>query len=84
MSKDGWIEVYRTGEELQMELVRGLLTTNGIPVTVQTEGAKELGFILGSRANGTLILRVPPDQAELALELLGAPLLEEEPEEDEK
>lgn len=78
MSKDEWVEVYRTGEDMQMELVRGLLTTNGIPVTVHTEGAKELGVILGARANGTLILRVPPDKAELALELLGAPLLEEE------
>jgi hypothetical protein len=84
MSKDGWIEVYRTGEELQMELVRGLLTTSGIPVTVQAEGAKGIGVILGARANGTLILRVPPDKAELALDLLGAPLLEEEPEDEEK
>lgn len=74
-----WVEVYRTGEDFQMEFIRGLLTTNGIPVVVERKGFKDMPIILGVSASGELILKVPPDREEEALALLEAPI-EEEPE----
>ena len=70
MSTGDWVQVFETGDDLQMEFVRGLLTTNGIPVVVQRTGAKEMGIIFGAAATGSLILRVPPDLEQQALELL--------------
>lgn len=81
MSTDNWVEVYETGDDLQMEFVRGLLTTNGIPVVVHRTGAKEMGMIFGAAATGSLRLRVPPDLVETARELLESGP-DEEPEEE--
>ncbi|HYF91907.1 MAG TPA: DUF2007 domain-containing protein [Symbiobacteriaceae bacterium] len=79
MTAENWVEVYETGDDLQMELIRGLLTTNGIPVVVQRTGAKEMGFYFGAAANGSLIVRVPPELADTARALLesGAEVPEE-------
>lgn len=67
-----WVEVYNTGDDLQMEFVRGLLTTSGIPVVVQAKGAKALPVILGVTANGSYILKVPPEWQDVAKDLLNA------------
>ncbi|HLN65379.1 MAG TPA: DUF2007 domain-containing protein [Symbiobacteriaceae bacterium] len=67
-----WVEVYNTGDDLQMEFVRGLLTTSGIPVVVQAKGAKALPVILGVTANGSYILKVPPELEDVARDLLNA------------
>ncbi|MDF2629379.1 MAG: hypothetical protein K0R39_3210 [Symbiobacteriaceae bacterium] len=70
MSTTDWVQVFETGDDLQMEFVRGLLTTNGVPVVVQRTGAKDLGMIFGAAATGSLILRVPPDLEQQARDLL--------------
>lgn len=72
MSTGDWVQVFETGDDLQMEFVRGLLTTNGIPVVVQRTGAKDMGMIFGAAANGSLILRVPPDLEQQAHDLLAS------------
>lgn len=68
-----WVEVFSTGDDLQMELVRGLLTTNGIQVHVQTKGAKAMPMIMGVSAHGSYILKVPPEWEDVARDLLKAP-----------
>lgn len=78
MSTENWVEIYETGEELQMEIVRGLLTTNGVPVVVHRTGLKEMGMIFGARANGSLKLLVPPDLVDTARDLLSAQVEAEE------
>ncbi|HYG57490.1 MAG TPA: DUF2007 domain-containing protein [Symbiobacteriaceae bacterium] len=69
-----WVEVFRTGEDFHMEFMRGLLTTNGIPVVVERQGFKDMPIILGVAAVGQLILKVPPDREREARELLEAPV----------
>lgn len=79
MTTENWVRVYETGDDLQMEFVRGLLTTNGVPVIVQRTGAKDMGMIFGAAATGSLILKVPPDMEETALGLIeSGPDTEEE------
>lgn len=74
-----WVEVFSTSEPMEAELVKGLLETNQIPVLIQARGQKALGFIFGSAAVGEFVLKVPPDLAELAGEILAAQFEEEEP-----
>lgn len=73
-----WVEVYQTNEDFQMEFIRGLLTTSGIPVVVERKGFKDMPIILGVAASGQLILKVPPDREEEARALLEAPVETEE------
>lgn len=67
-----WEEVFRTGEQVEAELVRGLLSTNGFPVVVEAKGLKSMPVIFGHAAYGELILKVPPDRWEEARALLEA------------
>lgn len=78
-SKESWEPVFRTHDQIEAELIRGLLTTNGFPVIVESKGQKAMAVIFGNAATGELILKVPPDLAEQALEFLAADI--EEPEE---
>jgi hypothetical protein len=68
-----WEEVYRTGDDFQMEFIRGLLKSAEIPVMVERKGAKDMPTIMGVASYGDYVLRVPPDQADFARELLAAP-----------
>lgn len=77
-----WVEVYSTTEPMEAELLKGLLETNQIPVLIQARGQKALGFIFGSAAVGEFLLKVPPDLADLAGELLAAQFEEAEPTEE--
>lgn len=78
MVRANWTEVFRTGDDVEAELVRALLEANGFPVVVEAKGQKAIPAIFGTTANGELILRVPPDMADQAIELLNAET-EEEP-----
>lgn len=75
-----WVVVLRTSDQVEAELVKGLLTTSGIPVVMEARGFKALAPILGHGAGGELLLKVPPDLAQLAKDLLEAET-EAEPEE---
>lgn len=75
-----WVVVLRTSDQVEAELVKGLLTTSGIPVVMEARGFKALAAILGHGAGGELLLKVPPDLAQLARDLLNAET-EAEPEE---
>lgn len=77
-SKEGWVEVFRTHDQMEAELIKGLLTTNGFPVVVQPKGAKTMPVIFGHSAPGQLVLTVPSELAEQARALLEAEV-EEEP-----
>lgn len=72
METASWEEVFRTQDQVEMELVRGLLITNGFLVVVEAKGLKSMPAIFGHASNGELILRVPPDMAEQAVALLQA------------
>lgn len=67
-----WEEIFRTGDDVEAEMVRGLLEMNGFPVVVESKGLKALPTIFGHAASGERILRVPPDMAEAAREFLAA------------
>lgn len=67
-----WVVVHRTPEQVELELVRGLLETNGIKVVVEAKGWKSMTVFFGQSALGEWLLKVPPDQAHLAEELLAA------------
>lgn len=73
MDQDGgWEIVFRTGDQVEAEIVRGLLTTSEIPVVVEAKGLKSMAVFFGHSASGELVLKVPPDMADLARELLAA------------
>lgn len=67
-----WEEVFATSDQVEAELVRGLLDTSGIPVVIEAKGLKAMPTYFGHAAYGELILKVPPDQVDLALALLAA------------
>jgi hypothetical protein len=67
-----WEEVFRTVAQVEMELIRGLLETSGFPVVVKATGLKSMPVIFGAAAYGEWILKVPPELAEQARELLAA------------
>jgi hypothetical protein len=72
-----WEAVFSTVSQVEAQIVRGLLETNGFTVLVRTTGLKQLAFIYGDAAIGEIILLVPPSQVDEALGLLSA---EPEPE----
>lgn len=72
-----WVEVFRTHDQMEAEFFKGLLQTNSIPVILEARGLKALPGIFGHAALGQLVLRVPPDLADLAEQLLAAPVQEE-------
>lgn len=67
-----WEVVFRTGNQVEAEIVRGLLTTSNIPVVVEAKGLKSMVTLFGNSASGELLLKVPPDLADLARDLLAA------------
>lgn len=67
-----WVEVYRTSEPLEAEFIKGLLTTGEIPVVIEAKGLKAMPYFFGHASSGELVVLVPPDQAELAREILAA------------
>ncbi|MGE5673084.1 MAG: DUF2007 domain-containing protein [Mycobacterium leprae] len=69
---DAWIEVFRTGDQVEAEVIRGLLQTNGFPVVVEAKGLKSMAVLLGHAAQGELIVKVPPDRADEARAMLAA------------
>lgn len=75
-----WEVVFRTHSDVEMELIKGLLTTNGFPVVVEASGAKSMATFFGHSANGELVIKVPPDLAEQAIAMLNAQV--EEPEQE--
>lgn len=77
MANADWEVVFTTSDQVEAEVVRGLLVTSGIEVVVVRRGLKAFETFLGATAAGTLELKVPPDRAEEA-----AALLEAAPEED--
>lgn len=81
MAQSDWEIVFQTGDQVEIEIVRGLLTTNGFPVVVERKGLKSMAFMFGESAIGEYLLRVPPDMADAAVELLAAKYVE--PGEDE-
>lgn len=79
MDKAGWEIVFSTGNQVEAELMRGLLVTSDIPVVMEATGLKAMPIFFGHAAVGDLVLKVPPDLAELAAQLLAAEI-EAEPE----
>ena len=52
MSNEDWVVVLHISGELQAELLRGLLESQGIPVRLSQEGAARVfGFTVGPMAN---------------------------------
>jgi len=68
-----WPVVFRTVDQVEAEFIRGLLETSGIPVIVEAKGLKSMAIFFGHSANGELLLKVPPDREDFALQLLAAP-----------
>lgn len=68
-----WPVVFRTVDQVEAELIRGLLVTSEIPVILEAKGLKSMATFFGHSANGELLIKVPPDLEELALQLLAAP-----------
>ncbi|HEY3367111.1 MAG TPA: DUF2007 domain-containing protein [Symbiobacteriaceae bacterium] len=73
-----WEIVFQTGDQVEIEIIRGLLTTNGFPVVVEKKGLKGMSFMFGESAIGEYLLKVPPNMVDAALALLSADI--EEPE----
>ncbi len=67
-----WEVVFETGEQVEAELVRGLLATSDIPVVMEYKGWKSMQTFFGAGAPGQLVLKVPPDHADLARELIAS------------
>lgn len=67
-----WPVVFETGDQIEAELIRGLLTSAEIPVVLSTSGLKTMAVFLGHSAPGRILLKVPPDQEALAREILSA------------
>ncbi|BAD40041.1 DUF2007 domain-containing protein [Symbiobacterium thermophilum] len=68
-----WVEVYKAPDHVEAELVRGLLEASGIPVVTEARGAQSLPFLLGpARVGGHISIRVPPEHAQAAREVLAA------------
>lgn len=68
-----WPVVFRTVDQVEAEFIRGLLVTSEIPVIVEAKGLKSMPIFFGHSANGELLIKVPPDREEFALQLLAAP-----------
>lgn len=68
-----WPVVFRTVDQVEAEFIRGLLVTSEIPVIVEAKGLKSMSIFFGHSANGELLIKVPPDREEFALQLLSAP-----------
>lgn len=75
-----WEVVFETGDQVEAELVRGLLATSDIPVVMEYKGLKSMQTFFGAGAPGQLQLKVPPDHADLARELLASQAEFTEPE----
>lgn len=67
-----WVPVLTTHDEMEAEFLKGLLEGAGVPVVLETRGFKGLPSVYGPNASGGTTLRVPPDQAEFARQLLAA------------
>jgi hypothetical protein len=78
MSGGDWPVVFSTGDQVEAEVVRGLLESSGIPVIAVRHGLKRFEPWLGATASGSIDLKVPPDRAEEAREILAAPPQDEE------
>lgn len=72
MSYAAWVEVFVTHDQMEMEMIKGLLTTNGFEVVVEAKGWKQMPVIFGHAATGELVIKVPPDKADAAIALLAA------------
>lgn len=72
MSYADWVEVFVTHDQIEMEMIKGLLTTNGFEVVVEARGWKQMPVIFGHAATGEYGLKVPPDKADAAVALLAA------------
>lgn len=67
-----WEVVFQTESQVEAEIIKGLLATGNIPVVVQPKGLKSMATIFGHSVGGQLLLKVPPDQADLARQLIAA------------
>ncbi len=65
--------VFRTSDQVEAEFIRGLLVTSEIPAVLEAKGFKSMAVFFGHSAIGELLIKVPPDLEELALQLLAAP-----------
>jgi len=68
-----WPVVFRTVDQVEAEFIRGLLETSDVPVVVEAKGLKSMTTFFGHSANGELLIKVPPDREDFALQLLAAP-----------
>lgn len=75
-----WEEVFRTPGQVEAELMKGLLATNGFSVVVEATGLKSMPVFFGHAAIGEFVLMVPSSQAEQARQLLAADV--EQPEDE--
>lgn len=72
MSEHEWEVVFTTGDQMEAQVVRGLLEVSGIQVIAVARGLKRFEPFLGATASGTIDLKVPPDRLEEALAILQA------------
>lgn len=69
MSEQSWVVIETVNGELQAELLRGLFEAQGIPVTLNQEGAGR-AYGIGVGALGQVQLLVPSDYAQEAYLIL--------------
>lgn len=73
-----WVVIFTAANQVEAELIRGLLEGSQIPVIIEARGPQAMPFFFGQTAlGGELLVKVPPDQADFARELLAAQVEED-------
>ena len=73
---EDWVSVFRTSTDYEADLVRDRLDDSGIPAVVLTRRDHAFNLNVGDLAS--VHVKVPPEQAEEAVSLLGEQLSDEE------
>lgn len=68
---DGWAEVFRTGDPMEAELIRGLLESGGIEAIVDSERVSQYPVNVGKMSY--LRVYVRPEDKQDAVGLLNEP-----------
>jgi len=72
MSEQHWEVVDSVAGEIQAELLRGLLISQGIPAYLSQEGIGHFGYVVNVGALGKVDILVPSSTVEAALAVLDA------------
>lgn len=81
-NKGNWVFLTKVGNDIEFGMVKGLLEMAGIPVVRKVRGVDGfLQIVLGSPLAGIDVM-VPEDKYDEALELINAPVEEQEEQEE--